>query len=325
MDYVVTILKYLEIEKNIELLNETGETLFNLLHKVCDTKSMIINSYGYKEQFGGIHVKNFSNNVADIFPYKHVPTNERYNITEGFNTKNKYFSNALWFIRDNSVSPLNTTISSKEEIMPYIIYANEYYTCSDGDLKRVLFTEEELKESTYWLQRLKEHSIKKSEMEEIMPDKAINRALIPYDDTTSFSRAFLYLDIARRETFLPAKIAGYITILEIICAVKGENTYKVSERVAALLGVNSEDKLNIFLRVKKAYDFRSKYVHGSHIKFTDVSKVIEVSTDLDEIVRKVLKKVIKDCSHLNYYNKPKGNQLNFDRVDNEFVRIVLSS
>ncbi|MGE7092521.1 hypothetical protein ACQKII_13970 [Lysinibacillus sp. NPDC048646] len=330
MDYLLTTLRHLKIvnyKESILFPFETDKDYFTLLNNSDEDLEGIVKSYGYIENFGLMHSMQVKDNFACVVKYKDCPSDLSIRTQEMHyhHLKSKYFTNSLWFIKDNSVMPYFTTISSDGVIPPQILRTGDYYSCSDGGIKDVSFTYDEIKEAEYWVQVLITHAIKLSGKREIKADKIENISLFPYSETTSISRAFLYLDIVRRETFLPAKIASYITILEILCAVNGENTYKVSERVAAILGGNSDEKMSLFYSVKKAYDFRSKFVHGSHINYNDISKVSEISTGLDEIVRKVIKKIIKDYSNLNYSNKKKEGFSNFEEVDKEFVKLVLSN
>lgn len=327
MDYLITPLRHFKIDNYKEgiLFSIDNDQIY--LSNDSEDKEEIIKSYRYLDCIGLLHSKHVEDNFACIVKYKDCPTNLSVRTQEMHyhSKKSKFFTMSLWFIKDNSVIPYFTTISSDEKILPQILRTGDYYTCSDGSIKDVFFTYDEIKEAENWAQVLITHNIKISGEREIEPDNIVNISLFPYSETTSISRAFLYLDIARKETFIPAKIASYITILEILCAVNGENTYKVSERVAALLGRDSNEKMDLFCSVKKAYDFRSKFVHGSHINFQDISKVSEISTGLDEIVRKVLKKIIKDYLNLNYSNKKKDGFLTFEGVDKEFVKLVLSN
>ncbi|OEC02086.1 hypothetical protein GY31_12125 [Lysinibacillus sphaericus] len=330
MDYLLTTLRHLKIvnyKENIQFPSETDKGFITILNNSDEDLEEIVNSFGYRENFGFMHLMQVKENFGCVVKYMDCPSDSTIRTQEMHyhHLKSKYFTKSLWFIKDNSVMPYFTTLSSDAGIPPQILRTGDYYSCSDGEIKDVSFTYNEIKEAEYWAQVLVTHAIKLSGKREIKADKIENISLFPYSETTSISRAFLYLDIARRESFLPAKIASYITILEILCAVNGENTYKVSERVAALLGGNSEEKMNLFGSVKKAYDFRSKFVHGSHINYNDISKVSEISTGLDEIVRKVLKKIINDYLNLNYSNKRKEGFSSFEEVDKEFVKMILSN
>ncbi|MED3804955.1 hypothetical protein P4562_24080 [Lysinibacillus xylanilyticus] len=248
-DYLLTPLRYFKIDNykdSIEFSIE-NDYQFTLLYN-SEFQEEIVRSYQYIESYGSLHSKHVMDNFACVLKYKDCPNDKLIRTQEMYihSKKSKYFTTALWFIKDNSIIPYYTTISSVEMIPPQILRTSDYYTCSDGGIKDVFFTYDEIKEAEYWAQVLLTHAIKLSGENEIKSDEIVNVSLFPYSETTSLSRAFLYLEIARRESFLPAKIASYITILEILCAVNGENTYKVSERVAALLGGNSDEKMDLF-------------------------------------------------------------------------------
>jgi hypothetical protein len=68
---------------------------------------------------------------------------------------------------------------------------------------------------------------------------------------------------------------------------KSELTYRLSMRVAYLLGTNDETRKRLFRDVKEFYDLRSTIVHGSQIKPKHQSR-LEQSNELREIVRIVL-------------------------------------
>ncbi|MGE6515261.1 hypothetical protein [Lysinibacillus sphaericus] len=326
MDYLATTLLHLKIENYNGALAfpKEDDTIFYLLYQHA-TQIEVIESFGYRKNFGLIHVATFWDNLTSIVKGEGLSNDISERTKEMYNHhfKNKYFSNALWFIKDNSVIPYFTTISSNEKIAPQITKSSTYYTLSNGKIEDVIFTIEEIEAAFFWMEVLKTNSIQIKGERKVNPDKIDNFALAPYSETTSFNRAFQYLDAVRQETFLPAKIASYISILEILCAVNGENTYKVSERVAALLGENSDEKINLFNNVKKAYDFRSKYVHGAHINYAETSKISDISVGLDDIVRRVLKTMIQNYPHLNYSNKNKESFMNFEGVDKEFIKLVL--
>ncbi|WKT76936.1 hypothetical protein [Lysinibacillus fusiformis] len=327
MDYLITTLKNFVIEEDKIIIfpNETDEHRFQIT-KNEDVLNKVIDTYDFKKNFGLMHVDIVKNNFAGLVSFANTikDSNIRNRTIYIHNLAVRYFINSLWFIKDNAVMSYFTTMSSSESIPPQIIKTGNYNSCSDGEIKEVFFTYEELKEAAYWNEVLLKNAIRISGEREYASDKIQNNGLTPFSETTSLGRAFLYLNNTRREAFLPAKIAGYISILEVLCAVSGENTYKVSERVATLLGGTLNEKLSNFDSVKKAYDFRSKYVHGSHINFTDVTKIKEVSMDLDEIVRNVLKQIVKEYPHLNYSNKKREGFLNFEQVDREYIKLILT-
>jgi hypothetical protein len=146
-------------------------------------------------------------------------------------------------------------------------------------------------------------------------------------ETPSFQRAFYYLDVARKTDFLPAKIASYISILESLLAVKGENTHKVAERTAALIEKDVEERYKTFRDMVSIYNIRSDYIHGSEIKHSTQELLPQTSKKLDSIVRRVLIEMFKNHPELNYRNKKdKKNPINknFEEVNEWFNQLVLS-
>ena len=176
-----------------------------------------------------------------------------------------------------------------------------------------------------WYSILEEFIFKKESVFIDISNNLTNMSNYISFDVPSFQRAFFYLDEARKTEFLPAKIASYISILECICAVKGENTQKVSERIAYLIGNDVEERLEIYNDIKKIYNFRSDYVHGSQITTKNHLTLSDVSKRADEIVRRLLSKIFIEHKDLNYMNKKDKNNPNSksnDDVDRWFNELI---
>lgn len=86
------------------------------------------------------------------------------------------------------------------------------------------------------------------------------------------------------------------SILEMLLGSgHSEITYQISRGTALLLSTSVEEMLQIYKRMKKLYEARSKYVHSG--KPIDHNHLFE----LREIVRKVLLKI----AELGYHTKEK--------------------
>ncbi|WP_099330235.1 HEPN domain-containing protein [Clostridium paraputrificum] len=246
-------------------------------------------------------------------------------IINNFHNSCELISTALWFIRDNAITPYWTTISSTENIEPQILRRNVYYSNAVGEYDIVSFTKKELGEAMMWYGIIDKLLVKKEINSIDMPDGLLNTTKYIGENLTSFQRAYMYLVTARKTEFLPAKISSYISLLECICAVKGENTQKVSERIAYLIGNNVEDRIRIYDDIKSIYDFRSLYVHGSQITEKKHLVLPQVCKKADEIVRNVLSKIFIEHTDLNYMTKrDKGNSnsKNSDDVDRWFNELI---
>lgn len=86
---------------------------------------------------------------------------------------------------------------------------------------------------------------------------------------------------------LAFKFVALIMTLEGILEGTAELKYRVSRNVAVLIGKNEEGSRKIFETVKKMYDKRSKYIHGS-----DVTITVDEYVELYCIVRRVIIKLL---------------------------------
>jgi hypothetical protein len=99
--------------------------------------------------------------------------------------------------------------------------------------------------------------------------------------------SYFILEARARQTF-PTKIVSYITALECLFTTsQSELSHRVSERVALLIGKSKIDKIETYKLLKKAYDVRSKIVHGSILKGAN-EDLKEVCTTLDSILRDII-------------------------------------
>jgi hypothetical protein len=104
-----------------------------------------------------------------------------------------------------------------------------------------------------------------------------------------FASLELAFDLYAREDFEDVEIVNSLTALEALLLndSKNELTYRLSMRVAHLLGTDDDDRKRLFRDIKEFYDLRSTIVHGSQIKPKHHSR-LEQTNELREIVRSVL-------------------------------------
>ncbi|WP_397538161.1 hypothetical protein [Rummeliibacillus pycnus] len=320
-----------DYEKDFEFTDKDHNVIFQI-HFQSDAKKFIFEkSLGkYIENIGYINAKIIEDNYISFSPLIGLNDKERSQHIFSFSIANQFFVQALWFIKDNAVTPVFASVCSCEyngnlEEKPVILLNQKnYFTKANGDINETHFTLEEIQQASFWYSAIVENQIKNSSKVEIELNKTINTSLYSYNETTSLSRSFMYLNTVRQETFLPAKIAMYISILETLFAVKGENTHKVAERTSIFISEKAKDSMKIYEDIKECYKFRSDYVHGSHIKHSNVKTIQEICIKLDEIVRLVMKKIIVEHPELIYVNKKKEGKLLFDDVNNKFNELVLT-
>ena len=125
-----------------------------------------------------------------------------------------------------------------------------------------------------------------------------------YDDFTRIERAFMFLAMARSFQFLPYRIAFYMPVFESLFATESESVnFKVPFRIANYLGGDRKAKKETLKEIQKAYDVRSRYIHGDRInkdvakdnkKYMQMDDLVPISKRMDYLARKVLQKVILD-------------------------------
>lgn len=320
MDFISCVLRNFRCSDYTEPIpiNNTNRTIFYLLYQDKELLN-IGNSYMYVEFFG---LESLLYLKDHFICYKRIEDLDNDSRTRRIVLNNIFvecqlFSNALWFIKDNAVLPYLASICSDQNIEPEVLRKNLYYSNSLGNADIVEFSKDELKEAMSWYDILESFTHKKEKVSIDMSKQLTNTSHFISFNTPSFQRAYYYLSNARISDFLPAKIASYISVLETLFAVYGENTHKVSERAALLIGKDSEERVSIYYNVKYCYDIRSWYVHGKQIKDDKRDMFPKYCSIIDDIIRRVFKKMLVEHNELNYTNQKQFE--NVDRWFNEYV------
>jgi hypothetical protein len=321
MDFIACTLKNFSIsDYNGPLeIKSKDKVHFYLLYKEPDLLN-IVSSFNYSARYGTEVVRIILENYVCLGLNRDsiADAEKRRVIVNNLYVTAQQFSNALWFIKDNAVTPYFTTISSDTNIEPEILRRNVYYSNSDTHYDSFPFNMSEIQEAMNWYELL-EQFIVKMESKKVNTSKSLtNMSGYLAFNIPSFQRAYYFLDVARKTDFLPSKIATYISILETFYAVEGDNKHKTSERTAFLLGKDGEERIRIYDQISEAYVIRSKYVHGAYISDERNRKLVEVSKTLDSYVRMVFKEMLLNHSDLNY-NSGKNQ-----KVDKRFNELILN-
>jgi hypothetical protein len=106
----------------------------------------------------------------------------------------------------------------------------------------------------------------------------------------AFALSLYATDDGERNNFSAA-----VTALEALLTKSEETeglTYRLSMRLANLLGHSPEARKSSFAEMKKVYGIRSKIVHGSPISTKPTSRPLDVLPDIRETLRRVLLSVL---------------------------------
>lgn len=327
MDLLACSLRNFRVKdyNDIIALASEGVHLFHIVYQEPVIVEIAM-SYNYGFRFGLEEVDNLmsSHVCLDVREESITDDNRRYIRVNNHYVNCQTFSNALWFIKDNSVTPHFATISSNAKIEPVSLRRNVYYSDSQSNYTNTDYSVAEIEEAMKWFERLDKFNAKLERSKVDLSERLTNVSSYISLNIPSFQRAYYFLDTARRTDFLPSKIASYISILESLFAVKGENTHKVAERTAAFIAKDKEERFDLFREVVSIYGIRSDYIHGSEIKQKTHDVLPQTSKKLDSIIRRVLIEMYSNHPELNYRNKKSETMKSFEEVNEWFNRLTLS-
>ena len=173
------------------------------------------------------------------------------------------FCTALWLIKDNSINfdraflqfPHNTAVISPR------VSINSWttrYSKANGRNCITEFSKEELKAGIAAYNTL----YGSKSCSDVSPGLTPGTA----GTVDRLARALYFLQGARAMGDLAHKVANYCTSFEALVSTSStELAHQVAERVAILIGNDSNDALEIYSALKRAYSTRSKLVHGDHL------------------------------------------------------------
>lgn len=327
------------IQENFKMKNDDGELVFNICQD-NDYINQIFNVHFLDDEDLGIEVGTIFTHTFGLeplfglktYPYLYYfieikPTDENLTmIYRQLATEVHLLLVAMWFVKDNSVNfknilPYYEDFESNPDF-PRAYYNYTIPVLSNAKQRDTEFSSSDLKEVENWYNLIKKF-IQNAEIKEYENEEPIYES---YPNIPSYHRVINFIMSIRSDWTITSKIAGYVSILECILSVKGENTHKVSERVAWFIGEDSLDRLKIYNTIKSAYNDRSNFIHGSAMKYDETSRDKRESmvTDLDDLVRKVLKKCFLDYPYLNYGVNKKDKLALSDNVDQWFNELVIT-
>ncbi|WP_193065401.1 HEPN domain-containing protein [Oceanobacillus oncorhynchi] len=202
----------------------------------------------------------------------------------------QFFTHALWEVKDNNVYVrdgfLLTYTQNFEDGVVYKASLSEVFTYSTGDQKESLFSESELLSAIQNFVPSEFDNFAEENFGGKLPD---SKHLFKSGGSNRINRAEYFTVGARNCSIIPTKIVFYCTALECLFTIgSSEINHKIAERVALMLGTSEESKKNLFKFIKNAYDYRSKLIHGQHLKGNE-SNLVAISQRLDEILRELLR------------------------------------
>lgn len=200
------------------------------------------------------------------------------------------FATMLWLVKDNSVNfelgflqypyskgPAPAQVTSNS--------LSASFSDATGNRSEVQFDTAEVKKAIYLYNLLYGKTL------EMIGPESRPRHLGP---TSRPSRALYFVQAARAAPHLPEKVAYYCTCFEsLVSTSPSELAHQVAERVATLIGKDSSDAIEIYHNLKRAYDTRSKLVHGDQLTAGEDRYLVD-SRNCDAYLRRLLHILLND-------------------------------
>ncbi|AXO97171.1 HEPN domain-containing protein [Bacillus anthracis] len=262
---------------------------------ILDLESLIYSVYVYRD--------------LDLYKNENLSLIDLENILENSWGPLQLFLLSLWFVKDNSVNCESLYLYESQKRLVFKNRRNVWFSDSKGHYKESVFSQEELQTALIWKSKLLKYFILDEEITPEVHDAGTvtyrNKGVkTPYSNMDRFARALRFITVGRKESFLPMKISAYVGALEALFSTSnGEVSHQVAERTTKILGGDIEEKLVNYNLIKKVYDIRSQYVHGSEINDKTLRKIPELTKELDELIRNVMRILIEDYPHLSNMKK----------------------
>ncbi|ARO60161.1 Uncharacterized protein B5E38_2635 [Bacillus cereus] len=296
----------MRISNSKERLNEIIDNEFKISIGKLDYDQLYSGCYLYREgELPKDFITDYDSNLRKLI--------------DKYSTITNLFCTYLWYLKDNAVSSDSCFLYIKDPSGKFTSFSsnntNSMFYSASCKTENKIFTKEEINSVTKFAEKIFSQSFSiDKELYEIS-DHVIKEA-------NRLERFYYFLQPARKEVYLPSRIAMYCTLLETLLSTdNSEVTHKISERLALLLGESYDDRIEIFSFVKKAYSIRSATVHGGKITRTlrDLKKQEEISNQFDGYLRKLIYVIYSNLELRGIFREDDNAQMN-----EWFNRLILS-
>jgi len=225
----------------------------------------------------------------------------------------KTFFNVMWLGKDNAA----------DSELGFLTYARRLvqsthsssiaarYVMADGSRSVISFSRKELQEirAFYraWLAAAQIVDVRSYDM-------------LEPDDTGRTMRAFYWIQAGRSASGMGERVACFCTAMEsLFASSSSELAHQLAERMAVFVSADPQERKSIYRQVKRAYNVRSKIVHGDAFKREKSDQIRTVSLECDELLRRAFQKSISDNEA---YSALEGDN---DGLDQYFLQLLFSS
>lgn len=312
MIQVFVVVENLEIEKDIpELSLYRGEALIPLLN----THIIDWQGKGMFDEFYGRPI------FFEQFEAEKDITDRQYGYMIHGNI-GSFLALGTWLVKDSSVFTHNAVLYNSDSNFSSRNKKSDFIFDSKGDFTQTFFSRDEMLLSHRYYSLIEDFMRIESDIDKVESERAniSSTSLMDYLKTNKITRAMDFIYKARTTSNILEKISWYIVALECFFndGSSGDLSFKLRSWVPHFLETDIDKRLEIYNIIKSGYNIRSRYLHGGLIDKKDNKREIssKISSDLDDILRRVLIILLEDQESRNMIQDPKLFQ-------NYFINAVL--
>jgi hypothetical protein len=238
---------------------------------------------------GQLEYESLLDSKAYVYSIQQLPENTR---PEEFLIHKLYtvqaLLSAIWFHEDNNVDfDIGFLFYKKNGRLGVSSnYLATAYTMSSGQRKI-------LKLSRYQLNSIRKFYREYFTSEELLLGYKYPTQLVK--GTSRIALSVYHITGARFDPDIGLKVSNYCSALEALFSTsQAELAHQLSERLAFFIASSNEERLSIYKKAKQAYTVRSKIVHGTTIRESDIDNIKELSEFCDRSLRKTITKILSN-------------------------------
>lgn len=217
------------------------------------------------------------------YPSEDTSEEKQMEILQALLIRTQLFVNMLWLVKDNAINAelgfLQYPYQTRDPARVSSNFLSSIYSDATGSRCEVTFEKVELRQAIELYRRFYGPSL------ELSGPEPCRSPLGKHDRLT---RALYFLQAARAASYLPERVAYSCTCFEsLVSTSASELAHQVAERVAILIGKDPDECVEIYRNLKRAYDTRSKLVHGGRLTRQEHWYVTD-SVNCDSYLRRLL-------------------------------------
>ncbi|MGF1992985.1 hypothetical protein [Enterococcus casseliflavus] len=297
-------------KNSIKIDNETELVGLSDISSINKYMNLVRDKYYFKQFIEDIEEKKYPYLIyKKSFFGKNIKNTNTNGLLVSIHNLNIIILFGLWLVKDNAINMITSVGIFQDESQKMLSYNNKDSKFSDskGLYSKTTFSIQEFETCFKYIGMFDDEffitKINQEEYDKRHNEGYISSSIFNFNDLDRIQKCVLFINEARKSTFIPTKIASYASGFEaLISSSKEQITVNIAERISIFLSEDYEERIAIFKNVKNIYNARSYYIHGSDYG-KKLSRDLEgLSVEADSIMRRLMLLFIENKKFNNLKN-----------------------